>query len=232
MTPLRIFIGWDPREAAAYHVLCHSLMQHASCPISITPLMQGSLRRSGVYWRTPDLKASTEFSLTRFLVPHLCDYQGYAVFMDCDMLCQADIRALFDICQADGMHSVYCVKHDYTPATDMKMDGCRQSVYPRKNWSSVMVFNNDRCRMLSPEYVNRATPADLHQFRWMPDEEVGTLAYDWNWLVGEYVAHPDAALLHYTLGGPWFENCQGGPEAGRWIDAYKGMRSEVLSSIS
>jgi lipopolysaccharide biosynthesis glycosyltransferase len=150
--------------------------------------------------------------------------------MDCDMLCQADISALFDICQTSMEESVHCVKHEYTPKTTSKMDGCRQEPYPRKNWSSLMVFNNERCRVLSPEYVNRATPADLHQFRWASDDEIGDLAYDWNWLVGEYVTHPDAAMLHYTLGGPWFDQYQNGPEARLWKEAYRAMHGGALCS--
>lgn len=221
MTPLQIFIGWDPREAVAYHVLSQSLIQHASRPISITPLVQSSLRKSRVYRRSPDKRASTEFSLTRFLVPYLCDYKGVAVFMDCDMLCQRDIYDILPLTSA----AVSCVQHDYIPSTLTKMDGCRQSSYPRKNWSSVMVFNNEKCRILSPEYVNHAPPSDLHQMKWA--ESIYPLDTTWNWLVGEYPSNPYAALLHYTLGGPWFVEYQEGDEAGRWLAAYRDMTQGV-----
>lgn len=215
--PLQIFIGWDPREAVAYHVLCHSLMRHASCPLSITPVMQGSLRTMGLYTREPDRRASTEFSLTRFLVPYLCGYEGWALFLDCDMLCQDDISQLFAQGMASPDRALRCVQHDYVPSTTIKMDGCVQTSYPRKNWSSVMLFNTERCRALSPEYVNRATPADLHQMRWLSDEEIGAMPIEWNWLVGEYPSHPAAGLLHYTLGGPWLPGAPQGAEAKLWL---------------
>lgn len=225
MKPLQIFIGWDSRETIAYQVLCHSLITHASGPISITPLVQSSLRRSGVYWRSTDTRASTEFSLTRFLVPYLCEYKGTAIFMDCDMLCQDDIYKIIP----DTAAAVSCVQHEYTPSTSIKMDGCTQSIYPRKNWSSVMVFNNEQCRLLSPEYVNQATPADLHQMKWA--ESIYSLDPTWNWLVGEYTPNPDAALLHYTLGGPWFETCPDNNETQRWTEACHSIYSKKTALV-
>jgi len=217
---LRVFIGYDSREAQAYHVLCQSLIKHASGPLAITPLVQPALRATGIYHRSVDFKASTEFSLTRFLVPYLCNYEGLAIFMDCDMLCQRDI---YDIIPPTSA-AVSCVQHDYTPSTSIKMDGCQQSFYPRKNWSSVMVFNNEKCRSLSLDYVNEASPSDLHQMVWA--ESIYPLDPTWNWLVGEYTPNPDAALLHYTLGGPWFETCPDNNETQRWTEACHSIYSK------
>lgn len=201
MTPLRIFIGWEPREADAFHVLAHSILTRASRPVTITPLVQSQLRAAGLYTRPPDPGASTEFSLTRFLVPHLAGYAGTAVFMDCDMLCQTDIAPLF---QQEPGHAVWVCQHDYIPTTTVKMDGRPQVPYPRKNWSSLMVFDLQHMgvRALTPDYVNRATPADLHRFAWLREGELGALPLDWNWLVDEYAPNPAAKILHYTLGIP------------------------------
>jgi hypothetical protein len=218
MTPLRIFIGYDSREPAAYHVLCHSLLRHASSPISITPLVQSQLRAQGLYLRKRDRSESTEFSLTRYLVPYLSGYSGLSIFIDCDMLCQADIHELLFYVEQVRNKAVYVCQHEYTPKTETKMEGQVQSVYPKKNWSSLMVFRNTYCRDLTPDVVNRAAPSYLHQFNWIPEQWVGSLPLSWNWLVGEYATKPDAKMLHYTLGGPWFRDYQFCDHAQVWFD--------------
>jgi hypothetical protein len=219
MNVLRVFIGYDSREVTAYHVLCDSIMRHTSTPVSITPLIQQTLRNSNLYTRDIDGFASTEFSLTRFLVPALSNYEGYSLFLDCDMLVQTDLTRLFQIAYDRPLHACHVVKHDYTPSTRVKMDHQVQLHYPRKNWSSVMLFNNDRCRILSPRFVNSVAPKTLHRFEWMEDPLIGDLSREWNWLVGEYAPNPDAHLLHYTLGGPWFQGCEFGVEGARWLEA-------------
>lgn len=200
MRPLRIFIGYDSREPIAFHVLSHSIIRHASLPVQIIPLVQSQLRAKEIYWREPDLQASTEFSLTRFLVPYLCDYEGPALFMDCDMLMREDIYSLFG--GVLFQFAVSVCKHDYVPKEQTKMDGRSQLAYPRKNWSSFMFFNTAMCRKLDLEYVNTVTPAALHRFEWA--QGIGDLPFVWNWLVGEYPHNDLAKNLHYTLGGPWF----------------------------
>lgn len=222
-TPLRVFIGWDSREVLAYHVLCQSIIQHASGPVAIIPLVQSSLRERGLYWRERSQTESTEFSLTRFLVPYLSGYGDWSIFMDCDMLCQGDVYDLLKLAKADerarSYGSVWCVQHDYTPKTARKMDGCVQTTYPRKNWSSVMVFRNKFCERLTPDYVNTASGLDLHRFAWAGIDplNVRALPPEWNWLVGEYPPNPEAKLLHYTLGGPWFRDYQHCDHADRWF---------------
>lgn len=224
MTPLRLFIGFDSRETAAYHVLCHSILRHASGPVSITPLVQSQLREKGLYLRERSKTESTEFSLTRFLVPHLSGYGDFSIFMDCDMLVTADIYDLLKLAKADEKkntyRSVWCVQHDYTPKTKLKMDNQMQTIYPRKNWSSLMVFRNKFCERLTPEYVNTASGLDLHRMAWAGDDprNIGALPLEWNWLVGEYERNDDANCYHYTLGGPWFRNHQHCEHAQEWFD--------------
>lgn len=231
---LNIFIGYDRREAVAYHVLCHSIMEHATVPVRITPLIQDTLRKTDAYQREPDTLATTEFSLTRFLVPHLANYSGQALFLDCDMLVQTDLVPLFELANQEYEVPCFVVKHEYTPKTATKMDDQRQTVYPRKNWSSMMLFNCAQCNFLTPEYVNAAAPSELHQFTWAEGRELGSLTKEWNWLVGEYPSNPDAYILHYTLGGPWFGR-HDGQESECWLDAYeammKGAQHALLSQV-
>jgi hypothetical protein len=207
--PLKVFIGYDPAETTAYHVLSHSIIRSASEPVQIVALALRSLDK--FMWRERDPKQSTDFAFSRFLVPSMCNFQGYALFMDCDMLLRpgVNIASIFNHARWDK--AVCVCKHDYTPATEKKMDGmgedggaCVQTTYPMKNWSSVMLFNNARCRRLSAGYVNSATGLDLHQFKWLEDEsEIGEIPLSWNWLVGEYPYNAEALNVHYTLGGPW-----------------------------
>lgn len=230
VNPLRIFIGFDRRETIAYHVLAHSLLSHASAPISIIPLVQSQLREQGFYSRPKDDYASTDFSLTRFLVPYLSDYTGISVFLDCDMLCRTDIYDLvMETYRSPRKWSVRVVQHDYTPSQSVKFLGAANYTYPRKNWSSVMLFNNshEHCRRLTPEYVNVASPADLHRFNWTDDANIGALPVRWNHLVGEYPPNPDASLVHWTLGGPYFKEYESSEFSDEWFSTYHGLLSPL-----
>ena len=176
----------------------------------VRPLVQKELREAGWYTRPIDPLSSTEFTFTRFLIPELCDYKGWALFMDCDMILLTDIQELFD--QADEKYAVMCVHHDYTPREGFKMDGQKQSIYPRKNWSSVMLFNcgHPSNKQINSSVVNNTeiTGKYLHRFSWLQDSEIGQLSHEWNWLTDWYKEPEDGKpkLLHYTEGGPWFEN--------------------------
>ena len=207
---MRVFIGYDSREPIAFHVLAHSIMRRASRPVEIVPLIQSQLRQCGLYTRERDPRESTEFSLTRFLVPHLAG-ESVSVFMDCDMLCLCDIWEL-----AHLYMPVNVVKHDYTPRNTTKFLGQEQTVYPRKNWSSLMVFDALRC--LRPAYVNSAPALDLHRFAWIGDEHIGTLEPEYNWLVGEYGKIRNPKILHFTNGGPWFPDYANCDYADWWRD--------------
>jgi hypothetical protein len=220
--PLRIFVGYDSRETAAYHVLCHSILRHASGPVSFTPIVQDQLRRVGLYTRERGPLESTEFSLTRFLTPFLAGNKGWALFLDCDMLCRGDVFELLHHAESftgDQVPYVWCVKHDYMPSRNIKMDGQIQSVYPRKNWSSLMLFQSYACRMLTPDFVNTAIPGALHQFGWLRDRKIGSLPAEWNMLVGEpNQTSEDPKMIHYTQGGPWFRDYQHCDYAQEWFD--------------
>jgi len=206
---MKVYVGYDPREDIAYQVCKHSITRRNK-NVEVKPLIQKELREQGYYDRPIDKLASTEFTFTRFLVPELSNFNGWSVFMDCDMILQTDIAELFD--QADDKYAVMCVKHDYTPKEGIKMDGKAQTVYPRKNWSSVMLFNcgHPSNQNLNVELVNdpEVTGKYLHRFSWLKDEEIGELKPEWNWLAGWYQEPKDGTpkLIHYTEGGPWFEN--------------------------
>ena len=206
---IKIFIGFDAVESVAYHTLCHSILSRASVPVDFIPIKRSMLK--SIHDREIDEKQSNEFSFTRFLVPFLCDYKGYAIFMDCDMLVLDDIKKLWDL--KDWNKSIQVVKHDYTPKDSIKYLGTKQHPYPKKNWSSVMLFNcsHYHCKHLTPDFVNRATGLDLHQFKWTDEDLIGSLPKEWNHLVGEYEENPDAKLVHFTVGGPYFheyEECE------------------------
>lgn len=204
---LKIFIGWDQKEQTAYHVLAHSIIARASGPVAICPLNRSNL--TGIYDRPRAANESTDFSLSRFLVPYLSHYDGMSIFMDCDMVCLADIYEIFGYIEASK--AVNVVQHNYAPKTEKKFLGQAQSQYPMKNWSSLMVFDNKQCRDLTPAAVNEQSGLWLHQFQWAPS--IGALPLKWNWLIDEYDGVPDdPKILHYTLGGPWFPeyaNCTG-----------------------
>jgi len=177
---IRIFIGFDPREAVAFNVLAHSIQARASQPVAIAPLMLSQL--GTLMWRERHNLQSSDFSFSRFLVPHLCDYQGWALFMDCDMLVRDDVAKLWHL--RDEAFAVQCVKHDHVPAEATKFLGEAQTRYEKKNWSSVMLFNNAKCRALTPDYVNTASGLDLHRFNWLGNDElIGEIPRRWNHLV-------------------------------------------------
>lgn len=206
---MKVFVGYDTREDIAYQVCKHSITSKNK-DVIVRPLKQQELRDSGWYTRSIDKLASTEFTFTRFLIPELCNFQGWALFMDCDMILKTDIAELFE--QANDEYAVMCVKHDYTPKSTTKMDGQAQTIYPRKNWSSVMLFNcgHKSNQSLTQDLVNspEINGAYLHRFSWLKDKEIGELSPEWNWLVGHYSEPEDGTpkLIHYTEGGPWFEN--------------------------
>ncbi|MDD2767309.1 MAG: glycosyltransferase [Methylococcus sp.] len=199
---IRVFIGYDPREALAFSVLAHSIHVRASQPVSIAPLMLSQLR--GVYRRERNPLQSTDFSFSRFLVPYLSEFSGWSLFMDCDMLVLDDIAELWAL--RDERYAVQVVMHNHVPQEEIKFLDAAQTKYEKKNWSSVMLFNNARCRALTPDYVNTASGLELHQFKWLDDDNlIGEIPPRWNHLVGYDSPSIDVSLVHYTIGGPYFE---------------------------
>jgi lipopolysaccharide biosynthesis glycosyltransferase len=176
------------------------------------------LREAGLYTRPIDPLSTTEFTFSRFLIPYITNYKGWAVFCDCDFVWTADVAELF--AQADDRYAVMVVKHDYTPAPGVKMDNQKQMPYPRKNWSSMILWNcaHPANRAVTPELVNKETGQYLHRFSWLKDEEIGSVDHSWNWLVGWYKAPKDGEpkVLHYTEGGPWFKEYRDCEYNGVW----------------
>jgi len=212
---LNIYIGYDPRESVAFHVLAHSLLRRSSIPLSVSPLVRSQL--SSIYTRPRGPIESTEFSMTRFLVPHLSGYAGWSLYMGCDMLCRTDIAALAAEIERHADKAVVVCKHDYVPKSERKFLDQVQTKYARKNWSSLMLFNNERCRALSPDYVSSASGLELHRFAWTEDRLIGKLQPEWNWLVGEYPHNPAARIVHFTLGGPYFPEYRACDYAEEWV---------------
>ena len=218
---LQIYIGFDPKEVVAYHTLAHSIQRRSSIPVTIAPLMRSQLGQ--LYTRARGPTESTEFSLTRFLVPVLSQFRGWSLFMDCDMLCRADVAELAALSEGAEDKAVLVCQHDYVPKTERKFVDQVQTKYPRKNWSSLMLFNNARCAALTPQYVNSATGLDLHRFAWTEDSRIGSLPLEWNWLVTEYPTNPAAKIVHFTIGGPYFNEYRGCDYAEEWFEENRRM---------
>ena len=217
---MKVFVGYDTREDIAYQVFKHSL-ESRNDTVEVIPLIQSKLRDQGWYTRPVDKLASTEFTFTRFLMPELTNFNGWALFCDSDIIFLEDVAELFD--QADDKYAVMCAKHDYTPKEGVKMDGQTQTVYPRKNWSSVMLFNCEHPanKRLTQDMVNsnELNGAYFHRFSWLEDDaQLGELDHTWNYLVGVYNDIEKPKLIHYTEGGPWFENYRNCEFAQEWKD--------------
>jgi lipopolysaccharide biosynthesis glycosyltransferase len=215
---LRIFIGFDKREAECADVLAYSLREHASIPLEIQYLKLSELD----FGRALDPLQSTEFTYSRFLVPHLCDYRGKAIFMDCDMLCLGDIKELDDLDMSG--YALRVVKHDHRPLAKTKMDGRVQTTYPRKNWSSLMIMNCARLRLWSKQVVETQTGAFLHRFQGIDDGLIGDIPRTWNTL--DWM-DDNTRLIHYTSGGPWFEQCKDHPYGAIWLDWRDRFRASL-----
>lgn len=216
---IRIFIGYEPKEEVSYHVLASSIMRRASQPVQITPIILSSLKH--VFNRERNPLQSTEFSFSRFLAPYLSDYQGWSIFMDCDMLVLDDIANLWNL--RDEKYALMCVHHEHTPVEEMKFLNQTQTKYERKNWSSVMLMNNAKCTALTPEYVETATGLDLHRFKWLQDEQIGEIPGRWNHLVDYDPPLPlqQISNLHFTIGGPYFEEYKNCGYSEVWFAEYQ-----------
>jgi hypothetical protein len=217
---INIFIGYDSKEKIAYHVLSESILRNSTKPVSIIPIYLPNIKDD--FLRERNSLSSTEFSFSRFIIPHLMNYQGWALFMDCDMLMKADVEELWRL--RDDKYAVQVSKHDYVPRTETKFLGHIQTAYPKKNWSSFMLMNCKKCARLTPDYVNKASGLELHQFKWLENEElIGSLPLEWNWLVGEYPYKEEVKNIHYTEGGPYFENYSDCDYSSDWYNVYNNM---------
>lgn len=211
-----IYIGFDRKEVVAYHVLCQSILEKSSIPVSFTPIALNNIHE--IFTRERNTLQSTEFSFSRFLVPYLSGFEGWSLFIDCDMLMRTDIAKLWAL--RDDRFAAMCVKHNYVPKLETKFLGQVQTKYEKKNWSSVILFNNEKCKKLDLDYVNTAAGLALHQFKWLEsDDLIGELPATWNWLVNEYDYLPDANLVHFTDGGPYFDEYKDDDYAEEWFAA-------------
>lgn len=220
---IRLFIGFDPRETVAWHVLAHSILARSSQPVAFTPLFLNNL--GPLMHRERNPLQSTDFSFSRFLAPHLSGYEGWSLFMDCDMLVLDDIAKLWGM--RDDRYAVMCVKHNHVPRETVKFLNAPQTPYGKKNWSSVMLFNNAKCHALTPEYVNSASGLELHQFKWLENDNlIGEIPRRWNHLVDYDPPNPDVSNVHYTLGGPYFNEFMDCEYSREWF----AEREEMLKA--
>ena len=212
MTPIPVFVGYDPREAIAYHTCVNSIIRHASRPVAIIPIALNLFQD----YKETHTDGSNHFIYTRFLVPHLMGFKGWAIFIDGDMIIRGDIVELWNLREVDK--DVMVVKHDYQTCMPVKYLGAKNENYPRKNWSSVILWNCNSFpnRQLTPEFVQTSSGSFLHRFSWLDDDRIGDLPPEWNWLPDEYGANTEAKLLHYTLGTPCFQEFADTPQGNEW----------------
>ncbi len=213
---LNIFVGYDEREAIAYHVFANSLINTCTKPISITPLANNLLDE----FKDSKKDGSNAFTYSRFLVPYLSNYEGWAVFCDGDMIANKDITEIMQY--ADESKAVVVVKHNYKTKYPRKYLGSKNEDYPRKNWSSVILWNcnHPKNRQLTPEYINQSTGSHLHRFGWLNDDEIGEFKITWNWLAKEFPDNHNAKIIHYTIGTPCFPEYADGNHADEWYKEY------------
>lgn len=223
MELIRIFVGYDNRIPVAFQTLAHSITQRSSLPVTICPINLTNIK--GIFQREANNLQSTEFSFSRFLTPYLCGYEGWSIFMDNDIILQDDIAKLWAL--RDDKYAVMCVQHDHAPSEKKKFMGAVQTSYEKKNWSSVILFNNAKCKALTKDYVNTASGLELHQFKWLGDDNlIGALPLTWNYLAAYNDTHetPVAkpALIHYTIGGPFYPEFKDTEYATEWFAEYAG----------
>lgn len=227
MRPM-VYVGFDAREALAYRVCCESLRKH-SPDVLIQPISRSLLgglytrptsKRGDVLWDDiSNAPCTTDFSIARFHAPHLAQ-TGLIAFCDCDFLWRDAIEPLFEIGKANPDKAIHCVQHDYTPVEGVKMDRQPQTVYPRKNWSSMVLWNLDHPSnqplVQSAHAANTLTGSQLHRFVWLEDEEIGELPLYWNWLEGVSQDLQDPIAVHFTRGVPSIPGYEDSKFADEW----------------
>lgn len=226
----KVYIGWDKKNVLAYEVCVKSILAHATIPLEIIPLHDWKLRYIKKYWRSyltdvngqmvdrgDNSKFSTDFSFTRFLIPAIEQYvDQWTLYIDSDMLFRADIAELFNCTLT--YKAMMCVKHEHTPFESSKMYGLKQSLYKKKNWSSLMLFNPSKCTGLTLYAVNNWSGDALHAMHWLDEDLIGGLDLEWNYLVGytDPSKVPSPKVVHYTLGTPDMPGCEDSEYADEW----------------
>jgi lipopolysaccharide biosynthesis glycosyltransferase len=223
LNTIKIVVGFDQRESIAYHTFCQSIIQKASMPISFIPLVINSLKN----YKETHSDQSNDFIYSRFLTPYLNNYEGWAIFADGDMICQSDIKELWDL--RDPSKALMVVKHDYQTKANIKYLGNKNENYPRKNWSSVILWNcsHPKHKILTPEFIQNQTGKYLHRFSWLNDDEIGEIPKEWNWLAIEYPENHNAKLIHYTLGTPCFKEYEKTDMADIWYKTFDRVKDGI-----
>jgi len=218
---INIYVGFDQKEAVAYHVFCQSLIDNSSLPLKISPMALKNLEK----YDEKHTDRSNDFVYSRFLIPFLNNFNGWALFVDGDMICQSDIKELFDL--RDDSKAVMVVKHNYETKQEKKYLGNINENYPRKNWSSVILWNcnHSKHKILTPTFVSEQTGKFLHRFSWLEDKDIGELPLEWNWLAIEYEDNTKAKIIHYTLGTPCFSDYKNTAMAEIWYKYYSRLNT-------
>jgi len=220
---IKIYIGFDQRESVAYHTFVQSLIDQSSIPLDITPLAVKNLKG----YKETHKDKSNDFVYSRFLTPFLNDFSGWAIFADGDMICQTDIKKLLDL--RDDSKALQVVKHDYKTKAYQKYLGNINQDYPRKNWSSVILWNckHPKHKILTPDFISNQTGKYLHRFSWLDDDDIGELPKEWNWLATEYPNNEQANIIHYTLGTPCFRDYRDSEMAEIWLKKYNRINDGI-----
>ena len=224
---INLIIGYDERESIAFHTCVQSIISNTTCHVNIIPLCL----KNFVKYRENHKDGSNEFIYSRFLSPYLMDFKGWVLYLDGDMVCLGDLKELWNL--RDKKCAVQVVKHEYKTSMKKKYFGNVNENYPRKNWSSVILWNcshfNNKC--LTPDFVNKKSGAFLHRFKWLSDTEIGELEKVWNWLAIEYEKNSDAKIVHYTLGTPCFDEFHDTSMASYWMEYFKQLLKGIGEKI-
>jgi len=216
LNKINLIVGFDQREAVAYHVFCQTIIDRATMPIQFLPLAENTLNG----YKELHQDGSNKFIYSRFLTPYLMNFSGWAIFADGDMVCQADISELWSL--RDEAKAVQVVKHEYKTKVAKKYYGNKNEDYPKKNWSSLILWNcsHPQNAVLTPEFILSQPGSYLHRFSWLRDDLIGELDAEWNWLAIEYPENPKAKLIHYTLGTPCIKDYADESMSDVWKTSY------------
>jgi len=220
---INLVIGFDQKEAIAYHVFCQSIIEKSTIPVQILPLALNTLSE----YSESHLDGSNAFIYSRFLTPFLMNFSGWAIFADGDMVCKSDLAELWKL--RDPNKALQVVKHDYKTKRSIKYLGNKNDDYPRKNWSSLILWNceHPKHKLLTPKFVKNQVGSYLHRFSWLDDDEIGELNAEWNWLAIEYNDNTNAKLIHYTLGTPCFIEYKTSSMSDEWHQTYSKLNEGI-----
>jgi hypothetical protein len=202
-TTVKVFIGSGEASVIECRTAIHSLRKHTKRELDIY-VFNGThnavrLNDGEPFLAPMSLKVKyqniTEFSLYRYLVPELCDFQGRAIYIDSDTVCLSDIGELFD-----------------TPIGDADFLAKYEAYSGEKLWGlSVMLIDCARCRFDLEKIVEEIeaglyTMTDFScmgpRFLAHHPYQIGRLDPDWNVFDR---SDQQTKLIHYTnlLAQPW-----------------------------